>query len=93
MGRGKSDATGFSEAPASAVSIERDRGYADPRLPHGTGYCRCGACGLYFRSDSGFMQHRRGGRCLSPDELRAKGLSVNAGGYWIREVYDREKTP
>ena len=50
-------------------------------------HCQCPRCGLYFNSVHGFDHHRVGDytdrRCLGPDELRAMGWSLNAGGWWI----------
>jgi hypothetical protein len=56
--------------------------------------CRCSACGDYFNSTSTFDRHRAGTfaargtgsharRCLTADELRAKGWARNAAGFWI----------
>ncbi len=53
--------------------------------------CRCSACGEYFNSVSTFDRHRHGGwqgrgadrRCLSPAELKARGWTLNAHGFWI----------
>lgn len=54
--------------------------------------CLCRACGLHFKSSSGFAAHRYGdftqippyyGRaCRTPDELRARGFEPNAAGFW-----------
>jgi hypothetical protein len=49
---------------------------------------QCAACSLYFNSTKAFDRHRRGTpgkarRCLSTDEMREVGMSVNSGGWWI----------
>jgi len=62
----------------------------DPMLPGGSDTCRCTVCGLYFRRTSTFDAHRIGRpgtparRCLSPDELVARGWSRDSQGYWRR---------
>lgn len=62
----------------------------DPMLPHGSDRCRCSVCGLYFRRTSTFDAHRIGRpgtparRCLSSDELAARGWSRDSLGYWRR---------
>jgi hypothetical protein len=63
--------------------------------------CRCAACGDLFNSTSAFDRHRAGTfaprgtwphsrRCLTADELHAKGWSRNAAGFWIERA--REAT-
>lgn len=68
-------------------------GQADPRLPHGSRFCRCNACGEYFNSDYPFSMHRVGPyerrRCLTPDEMRAAGMVVSPKGYWLSKANDR----
>jgi len=61
-------------------------------LTPGTDLCRCTACGLSFKSTSAFAAHRRGDftreaphygrRCLTADELTAKGYAPNERGFW-----------
>jgi hypothetical protein len=55
---------------------------ANPKLPAGTNFCLCRVCCLYFRSVSGFDAHRVSGRCLTQDELRARGYEPSQDGYW-----------
>lgn len=65
---------------------------ADPRLPEGSGKCRCAACGEYFNSESIFDRHRAGDfrkgpgarRCLTREEMAARGYARSATGHWIR---------
>jgi hypothetical protein len=54
--------------------------------------CQCAACGDRFNSAGTFDRHRIGGwqvrgalrRCLTTDEMRRQGWTLNAGGFWIR---------
>src|SRR6516165_8365228 len=53
--------------------------------------CRCGACGELFNSVSVFDRHRVGPwtdkgvqrRCLSAEEMSARGWQTNVKGFWI----------
>jgi hypothetical protein len=54
----------------------------DAKLPAGSNFCLCKACGLYFRSVGGFDSHRVNRRCLSQDELQARGYEPSHDGYW-----------
>jgi hypothetical protein len=64
----------------------------DPRLRPGTDFCRCMACGAYFRRSGTFGRHRAGTwadqgthrHCLTPDEMAAQGWLVDERGYWMR---------
>lgn len=49
---------------------------------------QCRGCGEYFNSTFAFDKHRTGEhgkdrRCLTPDEMRAKGMDKNVAGFWI----------
>jgi len=50
----------------------------------------CPSCQEYFNSSGTFDRHRTGSydppqrRCLSIQEMEAKGMSKNKSGYWIR---------
>lgn len=62
----------------------------DPKLPVGTNYCKCSACGEYFGGVSGFDLHRRGTEdraCLPPSQVANKEgkslLRLNERGYWV----------
>jgi len=57
-------------------------------------HCQCSGtpyagCGEYFNSTAAFDKHRTGAylpnqrRCLSPDEMRIKGMAQTATGFWI----------
>ncbi|MCC6170659.1 MAG: hypothetical protein IT481_01390 [Gammaproteobacteria bacterium] len=49
--------------------------------------CRCGGCGERLNSITAFDRHRVGPfearRCLSPEEMLARGWLVNSAGFWI----------
>ena len=55
--------------------------------------CRCTSCGEYFNSVSIFDLHRVGSwqdrgahrRCLTVEEMRARGYLKNASGFWIEK--------
>lgn len=60
---------------------------ADPLLPVGKRFCRCGACGLYFNAPSPFDTHRVAGedsgrRCLTVWEMKTRGMAKDAKGRW-----------
>lgn len=55
----------------------------NPKLPIGTRYCQCPSCREYFRSDSAFTAHRKGGECLTTEQMEDKGM-VWDGDYWIK---------
>ncbi len=65
---------------------------SDPKLPFGTNFCKCPACGEYFTNVANFDMHRRGeaeGRhCIPPTHIVSKSgkarLRLNAQGYWAR---------
>jgi len=49
---------------------------------------QCRGCGLYFGSNSAFEGHRTGTfgvdrRCRTPEEMQARGFSLNMFGYWV----------
>jgi hypothetical protein len=54
---------------------------------------QCQSCKEYFNSNKAFERHRTGEhgkdrRCRTTEEMLAKGMSLNAKGFWITEVYD-----
>lgn len=54
---------------------------------------QCSVCGEYFNSNHSFEIHRTGKfgvdrRCLTPEEMRAKGMSLNAAEFWISAASD-----
>ena len=65
---------------------------SDPKLPVGTNYCKCSACGHYFGGATAFDLHRRGEypdrACLAPSDVANKEnkplLRLNDRGYWVR---------
>ena len=66
---------------------------SDPKLPIGTNYCKCSACGEYFGGVTAFDLHRYGNyperACLPPADVKDKHerplLKVSKRGYWVRE--------
>ena len=53
--------------------------------------CECTACGQFFNRVSTFDKHRVGTlgasrRCLSVDEMAAKGWRLNDKGFWLTEA-------
>lgn len=49
---------------------------------------QCQGCKQYFNSNHAFEIHRTGKhgvdrRCMTPVEMTAKGMLVNAAGFWI----------
>jgi len=56
---------------------------------------QCQGCKQFFNSTFAFEKHRTGEhgkdrRCLTPDEMLAKGMSVNAAGFWITSAMPRD---
>lgn len=54
---------------------------------------QCQGCKQYFNSNYAFDMHRRGEygvdrRCLTPDELFAKGMAINDAGFWTSRPYN-----
>ena len=54
---------------------------------------QCRGCNEYFKSNLAFDKHRTGNhghdrRCLTIDEMLAKGMVKNARGFWITKPYD-----
>jgi hypothetical protein len=60
---------------------------------------QCAACREYFNSTYAFDKHRVGRytpmerRCLSPDEMRAKGMVVNSTGFWVSHAQADSSAP
>lgn len=56
---------------------------------------QCQGCGEYFNSTFAFDKHRTGAfgkdrRCLTTDEMLAKGMSKNSAGFWISSTMPDE---
>jgi hypothetical protein len=52
---------------------------------------QCQGCKTYFNSTKAFDKHRTGKhgvdrRCLTEDEMLAKGMSLNKDGFWITKA-------
>jgi hypothetical protein len=62
------------------------------KLPVGSDVCKCSGCGKYFNSTAAFDKHRHGRaedrRCYSIDEMRERGMDVNARGRWVTALRD-----
>ena len=58
----------------------------DERLPIGTNYCLCRACGEVFGGNSGFEFHRIGDhgnrRCRSRSQMTEAGYALDSMGRW-----------
>jgi hypothetical protein len=55
---------------------------------------QCQGCKQYFNSNTAFEMHRTGRhgidrRCMTTDEMTAKGMSLNAQSFWISERNER----
>ena len=61
------------------------------KLPSfGTDISLCTACNEVFKSVGGFDAHRKGEEdryCLTPDEMRQAGMSINDRGMWIKTEF------
>lgn len=50
---------------------------------------QCAGCGQYFNSSNAFDKHRTGEhaggnrRCLTADEMTARGMALNKTGWWV----------
>lgn len=58
---------------------------------------QCRGCSQYFNSNTAFDKHRHGKvghgrRCLTPEEMMAKGMSLNKAGFWITEAMPLTKS-
>jgi hypothetical protein len=60
-------------------------------------HCACPTCAEYFNSTRAFDKHRSGEwtarRCLSPDEMRAKGMDMSTEGWWLSSRWQRPILP
>jgi len=57
---------------------------------------QCQACKQYFNSNYPFEMHRTGKygvdrRCMTVDEMTARGMSLNPAGFWISSKREYEK--
>lgn len=52
---------------------------------------QCPTCNEYFNSNTAFDKHSSGPftnrRCISAQEMRDKGMSLNGSGFWISESW------
>lgn len=54
---------------------------------------QCQGCKQYFNSNHAFDKHRvgkhcSGRRCLTPEEMLERGMSLNSANFWITEKRD-----
>ena len=54
---------------------------------------QCPGCDQYFNSNTAFDWHRTGKhgvdrRCMTPEEMTAKGMMINYAGFWATKSYD-----
>ena len=59
---------------------------------------QCAACHEYFNSNAAFDKHRIGEfglnrRCATVEEMRNKGMSLNATGWWVTEKMPQKWIP
>jgi hypothetical protein len=57
---------------------------------------QCRGCDQYFNSNVAFAKHRtgkfeEGRRCRTAEEMIAKGMSLNAAGFWITAAMPTDK--
>lgn len=55
---------------------------------------QCQGCKQYFNSNTAFEMHRRGEfgvdrRCLTEEEMLARGMALNAKSFWVSELNER----
>lgn len=55
---------------------------------------QCQGCKQYFNSNLAFEKHRAGAfgidrRCLTEEEMLAKGMALNAKSFWVTELNSR----
>lgn len=55
---------------------------------------QCQGCKRYFNSNFAFDKHRTGKhgkdrRCMTEEEMTAKGMSMNARSFWVSESNSR----
>ena len=59
---------------------------------------QCQGCKAYFNSTFAFDKHRTGEhgkdrRCLTADEMQAKGMSIDGAGFWISAAMPTQLHP
>ena len=65
------------------------------KLKVGESRNQCQGCKQYFNSNAAFELHRIGEhgvdrRCMTVDEMKARGMEVNQAGYWIKDKFNRK---
>ena len=60
--------------------------HSDPKLPYRSNFCKCSACGAYFKNVKAFDVHRIGvgldRGCMPEAECSGLGLERDLRGYW-----------
>jgi hypothetical protein len=60
-------------------------------------HCQCPTCGEYFNSTYAFDKHRTGEyaarRCMSRDEMMAKGMAVSSTGFLVSHAKTDSSAP
>lgn len=56
---------------------------------------QCQGCKKYFNSNTAFEKHRTGiygesRRCMTEEEMLAKGMILNKYSFWVSEAMDRD---
>jgi len=83
----------MNDLSTAAVSVIHRRGGEGCAMKLTGDRCLCKTCGEHFNSTRAFDKHRTetyaqlSRRCLSPDEMRALGVSQNAAGFWITQKH------
>lgn len=57
---------------------------------------QCQGCKQYFNSNAAFDKHRtgqvgHGRRCRTPEEMLAKGMSLNKDSFWVTRAMPLDK--
>lgn len=65
------------------------------KLKVGESRNQCQGCKQYFNSNAAFELHRIGEhgvdrRCMTVDEMKARGMAINHAGYWITKLFTRK---
>ncbi len=62
----------------------------EPYLPIGSNVCYCVGCRRIFNSEKPFDMHRVDLKCLTVEQMQARGMVVNALGRWVSRAFDRD---
>ena len=60
-------------------------------------HCACSVCNERFNSTAAFDKHRTGDwqarRCMTPEQMRSKGMAISATGWWVTSSWKRPIRP